>query len=736
VPSRLDRATGKRVPITYAEAVRRLSDLLVRHPGYATPTSVYACGQADYFALFALQECLRLLGVRNLSGNAEHCLNSGAVHNELLTGQEGPFITIDGAVRGPGRVFFLNGWNGLITHPGVFRELLARRDFDGWIVDVVETESARAVARRLGPERVLLVRSGSDPHLALAIGHAILDRHPTAVDHDFVARFADRAAFDRYVRAAKEERFSPARTAARIAPEPELAPRIEQAILDIAARLAHPDVVPINIPSVGLSQTTGVVAHCTWGDALALVGKYGLRPGGDPAGGTLRLPGQANAQTEVQALNRNIFFGRLPFTKAGADEAARRMGLPGEAYDRVLVEAERAVLDYVDPYKPCLRELILCLGTQFATTMIDRRRWIDNLTSSETTFVVIDPIPDPFSVKHADLIIPSPPHAAAVKLYQNGEWRFSLSVPGRRAAPETRTDATIMYDVMAETSRRLTRDAKFRGVRPDLARLADDGYLRRRFLPVEEGGGLPRVDGEVCRRRLWERVHEYLGEGPGGEPPLYCRPEHPDARPIEWSELLREGSLISGGVGTRRFLLDPADPDAHPFRDIHRRPGKFRFFVPTEEDLTLPTGIVLSSGRSSLSDEAARVRFAGETFNSGKHTPVAGMPDEHPLHVSHSLAGRLGLEHGGRARVSGVLAGGALDLPVEVTDRCVGDVVYTSFHKCRAELRTGRHVNDITSVQERCGYSAQTRVKATQVLVEPLPPRDDDDGALRDHGGP
>ena len=40
--------------------------------------------------------------------------------------------------------------------------------------------------------------------------------------------------------------------------------------------MASPDVVPINIPSVGLSQTTGVVAHCLWGDAMAMLEALGI----------------------------------------------------------------------------------------------------------------------------------------------------------------------------------------------------------------------------------------------------------------------------------------------------------------------------------------------------------------------------------------------------------------------------------------------------------------------------
>src|SRR5205085_29847 len=102
-PSQLDRATGRRRSITYPAAISALADLLLAHRPEIARTLIYACGQIDYFTIFSFQEVFRLLGVRNLAGNAEHCLNAGAVHNEILTGQEGPFLTIEQAINGPAR---------------------------------------------------------------------------------------------------------------------------------------------------------------------------------------------------------------------------------------------------------------------------------------------------------------------------------------------------------------------------------------------------------------------------------------------------------------------------------------------------------------------------------------------------------------------------------------------------------------------------------------------------------
>lgn len=707
-PSARDPDTGQRVVLSYEESIRRLADLLLKHRGTFGRTLIYASGQLDYFTIFALQEVFRLLGVRNLTGNAEHCLNAGAVHNEILTGQEGPFLTLDQATTGPGRFYLFNGWNGMITHPPAFRAVTTRPDFDGFLIEVAVTESAKQVAKQLGKERVLLIRPRGDPHLALAVAHTLLERHPHALDDRFIQRFADSDSFTRFVELARNPLYAPENVAPRIAAEPGYAERIEQGIHLIAAKLADPGLVPINIPSVGLSQTSGVTAHCLWGNVLALVGKYGLSADGTPAGGTMRIPGQINAETEVQGLSRKYFMGRIPMDDAS--DAAARMGLPASAYDAVITDPPRAALDYSEP-SPDMDELFLCLGTQFEANMMGRQRWLTKLKHPRTTLVVIDPIPDPFSEAHAALIVPSPPHPATTKLYQNGEWRLLLSLPQKRAAKETRSDATILYDVMAEISRRIADDAGLAAAHPDLRSHSESGYLAARF----EDPGLPRFDGEVSRVVLWDRIQSYMS---GGKAPLYCRPEHDDGRPIAWQELLDRGSIIYGGVGTTRFRLDYDDASCVPFRDIYRTPRRFHFFVPTTSDLVLPEGLLLNSGRSSLSDSRDRISFATVTFNSGKATPIVGMPEEHAVHLSPALAARFGVKDGDRLRLWGRDTGDAIEVPAVVTDRVKGENLYMSFHKSRAQMERGVYINDVSSHIGRCAYSGQTTVKASAVILE------------------
>ena len=506
-PSVLDPETGERRQISYEEAIDRFADMVLKHRRDLGNTLFYACGQIDYFSIFAVQEVFRMLGTRNLTGNAEHCLNAGAVHNEILTGQEGPFLTIDQSVAGDNRVFLFNGWNGSVTHPPVYRSISRREDFDAFLIEVQVTETAVEVAKKLGPERVILIKPRSDPHLALAVAHEILTAHPDAVEQRFVEKFGDADSYERFTKLALSTRFEARHVAERIAPEPGYVERVEQGIRLIASRFASPDMVPINIPSVGLSQSSGVVAHCLWGSTLAMIGKYGLAPDGEPKGGTLRVPGQINAETEVQGLSRKYFMGRILMDDAS--EAAVRMGLPADAYQPVLDDEPRAALDYADEVdKP---ELFVFFGTHFEANMMDRQKWIKTLKNPKNQMVVVDPIPDTFTLEHAELIIPSPPHVAATKVYQNGEWKMSLSVPGKAAAPDTRSDPTILYDLMARVTERLEAEQDLRNTHDDLARHLESGYLRERFCNGD--GGLPRPDGEVDRAKLWQRVQEYMSGG-------------------------------------------------------------------------------------------------------------------------------------------------------------------------------------------------------------------------------
>lgn len=358
-PSVLD-ITGRRVPLFYEEALERFAHLVLEHRPPRARTLLYASGQLDYFAVFAMQEVFRLLGVRNMTSNCEHGYLSGGIYKAFVAGQPGPFVTIAQALNQPQGLYLLSGWNGAVTHPPVFQALLQQPDLDVWLVDVMHTETAKQLSNHVGPERVLLIRSGGDSHLALAIAHELLSQYPGALEQRFLTHFAEADSFERFAALARSDNFRPQAVADRIAPEFAYRERILSGIRQIAQQLARPESVPVHIPSMGLSQTGGIVPHCLWANLLAMLGKFGLTPEGLLAGGVLQLPGQANDETHLQGLSPQHFMGRIPVDLDGAAEAALRMGLPPDAYDKVLQVTPRSALDFSEP--DSRRELYLFLG--------------------------------------------------------------------------------------------------------------------------------------------------------------------------------------------------------------------------------------------------------------------------------------------------------------------------------------------------------------------------------------
>jgi anaerobic selenocysteine-containing dehydrogenase len=343
--------------------------------------------------------------------------------------------------------------------------------------------------------------------------------------------------------------------------------------------------------------------------------------------------------------------------------------------------------------------------------LMNRPRWLRKLQDPLVKFIVIDSVPDAFSLKHAALIIPTATPATAARLTLNGEWRFSLSLPRRRSPRQVRSDVTLIYDVMENISQSLKQSPSLAIRHPDLAQLNQSGYLPERFVSPELGGGLCRQEGEVNRPQLWERIQSYLG----GDRPLYCRPEHADGRPIAWEELLLQGTVLSGGVGVSRQVLSETET---PFQDIYRQPTRFHFFTPTPKDVSYPSGLVLNSGRSQLSTEPARTVYALATFNSGKSASGPLMPDDNPLFISMSLAERMDLKAGDRVWVTHLETRTAMILNVQPTSLLLGETLYISMHKSKVELAQARHVNNLTGHSGRCPYTGQTTLKLTQVRLE------------------
>lgn len=711
-------SAGSRVNIGYSQAIENLADLVLDHLDSDAQILIYACGQVDYFAIFAMQEVFRLLGVRNLTGNAEHCLNAGAVHNEILTGQEGPFVTIDAALEGANKFYIMNGWNGQITHPPVFNELMNKSGFNGALFDVMLTESGQSVSAKLSPDSVGLIKPGSDPLLALSVANRLLECYPQAISQQFINNWADLKSFSDFKNQALDKKYCSASIAIQVAAEPRFEQRIESIIHMIADELAKPETVPVIIPSVGLSQTSGVVGHCLWASVIAMLGKFGIDENSDLIGGVLRLPGQINAESEVQGLSRKYFMGRIPI--ADYADAASRMSLPASAYQPLLDDEPVAALDYSAPTDK--KQLFLFFGTQFEANMPNRQRWIDKLKLSTSSIAVVDPLPDEWSLDNAEIIVPSPPHPAASKLYQNGEWKLTLSIPDKKSAPETRTDATIIYDVMESIVKRFDSDASLVSKYPELERLHKSGYLRQRFCrpnpntDISSSLGLLRQDGEVSRVQLFDRIQAYQQ---GGCAEIYCSFKDNSGAAIKWDDLLTHGSVVYGGVGTTRFQLNYKNP-GQPFKDIYGEPRSFNFFTANKDDLVMPDGIIMNSGRSSMSDQQRRIDFSVGTFNSGKATPVEDIPHENPVYISRYLSNKIGFKSGDRLRIKGNSGNNSIDLPAIVSERVFGDVIYVSFHRAKSQRLRNLYVNDVTNHVDRCRYTSQTKLKNTKIDVEVL----------------
>ncbi|PIQ23609.1 hypothetical protein COW36_14185 [bacterium (Candidatus Blackallbacteria) CG17_big_fil_post_rev_8_21_14_2_50_48_46] len=716
-PSVLD-VTGRRVPLFYQDAINRLADLLLAYrPPYGR-TLVYAGGDLDYFDQFAMHEVFRLLGVRNLTGTNEFGLRAAARCLELQAGEESPLVTLDQALEGPDRLFLLSGWNGFVSHLPVFNRLVLKEELDAWLIETCVTESAKILAARLSPERILLIRTGGDSLLALGVAHEILKNYPGALDQRFISQWTDKESLTEFLKLAQSEAYEIERVAETIAPDPAYLDRLVAGMRSIAASLVETRKIPVHIPGAGLSQTQGVVAHGLWNNLLALLGKLGVSAEGELRGGPLRLPYEKNDQTQVQGLAQDRFFGNLPLDQTGCQEAALRMGLPESAYAALLAEPSRPALEYPTLVEPGKRELIICIGQGLEGQMMDRTRWIEKLKAPETLLVVIDPMPGPFFLRHAALCLPTAPEVSQGRLYQNGEWRLTLALPRRAAPPETRSACTLLYDTMAEVSQHLRSDPDLNLEHADLAEHVKSGYLQKQFEAPEQGGALERAEGEVCRFVLWDRIQAYLKGNSQTRGPLYCRPEHADGLPVSWDELLSQGSLIYGGVGTSRHRQEPSKPAL--FHDLYRGPVSFKFLLPQANELELPEGIVLNSGCSTLSDHAGWIRFAIGSFHSGKTLASMDMPKEQILYVSEALAQAQSLQTGQKVRVTNLETERSAILPIAVTSRLKGRMVYLSYHHSVNEIEQDSYLNLLTYRSAKCARSGLPYLKSAQIKLEAL----------------
>ena len=480
-PSILQPASSHREPITYNNAIQELSCLLLQHRQARHRIHIYVVAQLDYLAMFAIQEVFRLLGVRHIHSNTQLGAQAQAYSHTLVTGQETPYLTVEKSIPGEHRLFILSGWNGIITNPDIFHQIQNKNNY-AYLIDVLQTETADSIMEQFGAQSIVLLKSGTDPLFALSIAHEILQHHPDAINTDFLNHYADTKSLREYIHLISQDNYQAIHIAPQIAADESYQDNITTAISQIARLLAQPEIIPIHIPSMGLAQSSGMQAYALWDNLFALVGKLGLHADGSVAGGSLRITGQSNTQGAIQALAPDSFFARIPINEMTASDVSQRLGLPEESYRALLSQPALSLHEDLQTQATDIKkELFIFFGTQFEANLPHRQQWLQRLQNKNSTFIVIDPIPDPFSIEHAYLLIPSNPDCASSKVLLNGDNSFSLQMPERIAGAETRTDLTIIYDLMANITEQLN-DTTIASAHPDLSRLHQLGYLQARFV--------------------------------------------------------------------------------------------------------------------------------------------------------------------------------------------------------------------------------------------------------------
>lgn len=707
-PSVLD-VTGRRISLNYEDAIERLADLMLAHRLSYGRTTVYIDENTDYFAHFALQEVGRLLGIRNLYGG----FNNGGAQNleagaERQRGNGAPFVSLDMALNGSQRVFLLNGWNGFITHLPLFERLIEKHT-QIFLIESVVTETARVLVDRLGPEHVLLIKPGTEGLLALAIAHDLLERHPGAISGSFIETFADSDSFDAFVAVARGDAYAGSEIAQIISAEPAYTERISSAIGLIADALAKDGAIPIHVPGSGLLQSSGTASYCLWTNMMAMLGKFGINSSGDVLGGELLLFEQSNQATQLLGLGPDKFFGNIPLDDPGCREAARRMELPEETYLNLFKEPINTIQESVESQKD-LPELIVCIGNGLeASWMRNHEFWQQKLAKADVTLVVLDANPGPWLLKNAALCLVPTPEIASYKLNLSGEWRLTQAYPRRVAPRETRTESTILYDLMAQISVFIREEMTCRDAHPDLAQLVDDGYLQVRFEPPEWGWGghLKRIQGEVSRELLWARIQTYLG----AERPLYCRPEESTERPLSWLTLQHAGNYLLGSLRERAFA------GASLFQSRYREPFRFTFFLPTEDDLALPLGMVLKSGSSIPNADWGLVRFAIASSYSSLALDHPQMPEKRFAYISGKLARELHLKDLDRVKILDD-QGLSMSCVLRISSDIKGEMVYFHHYLTRQEMIENQSFPWLRFQPQQSPYSQESLLRNMHIQIE------------------
>ncbi len=669
-PSVLDM-TGRRVSIDYPAAIERLSDLLLAHrPPYGR-TLIYADGNLDYFGHFGLQEMARLLGVRNLYGStiwSSQALASGA---EIQRGVASPFMTLEQCLQAEQPVFIINGANPYLTHPLWFEKILQTQPLDLWVIDVMVTETATLVADHLSAERILLIRPGAENHLALAIAHDIIKRHPSAVLKDQASSEVDPESLKQWISLAASDIFNPETTVDLLVPEAAYRERLLAGIYALSDQLVSSKTV-IHCPGSSLLQSGGTTGYSLWTNLLAMTGKLSQTPEQRQAG-EYRLLIESNEATQLQSLGPHQFFGGVPINSEGIQAAASRLGLPLDSFKDLLSETVRPIEDFLQPTQASQKELIICIGEGLEAKWIrDHEHWYRKLKDSDASLIVIDNMPGPFLKKHATLCLPALPDLANAQVYQSSEGRFHTRLPRRQAPAQMRSETTIFYDTMAEISRNLRQNGRYRKAHPDLARLSESGYLAQRFEAVskQNKNGLKRIQGEVNRKQLWQRILDYSQHGGI----LASSPQTQPGQVASWQELQDPESRVYN------------NPAGLLSQGLCQETRAFQFFVPQQTDFDLPQQTVLVTGSTLPSPLQSQVAFALQANFSQRKYWHQALPEQRLLYISAYSAKKWDLIDGDQVRLQALQTPLSPFYPIRISNWLKGDIVYFDHYLSVAEI--------------------------------------------------
>ncbi|MEV4282919.1 molybdopterin oxidoreductase family protein [Actinoplanes xinjiangensis] len=655
----------------------------------------YGVGQMTTEALWIAKKFFQgHLGTNNICSNAEQCLANNAGGHELVFGNEGPFSCYDD-YRHAEAIFFY-GHNPAANHPTIFQRYV--RQNRGAVKVVVDPRRTDTVDLLLAddPGNIHLpVRSGSDVLLNCGFARHLLDSG--GWDRGYVARHADPAAAEEFLRFVRTGPFSADEVVARITPHGMDPADMRDRFLRAAGLWARERVVSTS--SVGINQTVGSAGVASILNLHLLTGHLGA-----PGRGHVRMAGQSNASAEL-AMG---YSGRLlPFRMRVTEEQNReRMaGIWGLPSWRINPEPGLPVASFATSER--LRTLFV-FGTNPARNFPNLARWRERMM--DLCVVYIDSYYNPEIMEYADIVLPCRTKHETSGIFLNGERRLQYMEPVEQPGFEAWSDVRIVCEIARTIARRLTDEPPpavpvDAGVaemvakgNADLDPVALDAAFR---YPVDEYG-------EPLSEPIWDEI-QVASRG------FYNEFAHADGRPITLGDI-RAGEGAQW-AGERRYRPEDGEPLFSGVLAAQRRQATFH--LPAEAQLVPYQdrnrgGFVLITGRGAMGGKAVR-RNNVAMFNSSTATGAANWPDTNFVYVNEADAVRLGIGPGSRVRLHNEI--GSIECPAEVSADVPAGHLYLSFHPDKADT----HPNLLTSSDNIDPVTWQPLLKDTRVDLTPLP---------------